>query len=83
MRTSLPPRRSCQAPGGPRGARVPATNRAYWQAKIARNMARDKTAKAELRKLGWKHAVVWECETRDPAKLARILDRKLGPGNSR
>jgi DNA mismatch endonuclease, patch repair protein len=63
----------------PRGARMPATNRAYWQAKIARNMARDKATKAVLKKLGWKHAVVWECETRDPAKLARILARKIGP----
>jgi DNA mismatch endonuclease (patch repair protein) len=58
---------------------VPAANRAYWQAKIARNMARDKANKAELKGLGWKHAVVWECETRDPAKLARMLGRKLGP----
>ena len=67
----------------PRGARMPATNRAYWEAKIARNMARDKVNKAELKKLGWKHAVVWECETRDPEKLARILARILGTQKSK
>lgn len=63
----------------PRGARMPATNRAYWEAKIGRNMARDKANKAELKRLGWKHAVVWECETRDPARLERLVARKLGP----
>lgn len=63
----------------PRGARMPAANRAYWEAKIGRNMARDKAAKAALKKLGWRHAMVWECETKDPVKLARILARKLGP----
>jgi DNA mismatch endonuclease, patch repair protein len=67
----------------PRGARMPATNRAYWQAKIARNMARDTANKAALKKLGWKHAVVWECDTRDPEKLARILARKLAPRKSK
>jgi DNA mismatch endonuclease (patch repair protein) len=63
----------------PRGARMPVTNRDYWQAKIGRNMARDKATKAALKKLGWKHAVVWECETKDPEKLGRIVARRIGP----
>ncbi len=62
----------------PRGARVPATNRAYWEAKIARNVARDRTALASLRQLGWKPAVIWECETRDDAALARLITRRVG-----
>ena len=37
----------------PRGARMPQNNRAYWEAKISRNMARDKAALAALKKLGW------------------------------
>lgn len=61
-----------------RGARMPATNRDYWQAKIARNMSRDKTNLSALKKLGWKPAVVWECETRDTLRLSRLLARKLG-----
>jgi DNA mismatch endonuclease (patch repair protein) len=61
----------------PRGARMPATNRAYWQAKIARNMARDKASLAALKKLGWKAQVIWECETKDPEKLIRLIIRKL------
>lgn len=64
----------------PRGARVPQANRAYWLAKIGRNVARDKASLAALRKLGWKHAVVWECEAADPARLARLLARRVGKG---
>jgi DNA mismatch endonuclease, patch repair protein len=62
----------------PRGARIPATNRGYWRAKISRNMARDKAAKSALKKLAWKVGVIWECETRDPAKLARLVAQKTG-----
>jgi DNA mismatch endonuclease (patch repair protein) len=62
----------------PRGDRMPATNRDYWRAKIGRNMARDKASLAALKKLGWKPIVIWECETRDKAALARLVARKLG-----
>jgi len=61
-----------------RGARTPQTNGAYWQAKIARNVARDAASLASLQKLGWKPAVIWECETKDAAKLARLITRRVG-----
>ncbi len=61
----------------PRGARIPATNRAYWQAKIARNRTRDKASLAALKKLGWRGQVIWECDTRDAAALSRLIIRKL------
>jgi DNA mismatch endonuclease (patch repair protein) len=61
-----------------RGARMPQTNRAYWQAKIARNIARDGTSLVSLRELGWKPAVIWECEIRDARKLARLITRRVG-----
>lgn len=62
----------------PRGARMPAANRAYWEAKIGRNIARDRTTLSALRRLGWKPAVIWECETRDAAALSRHLRRRIG-----
>jgi len=61
-----------------RGARMPHTNRTYWQAKIARNMERDAASLASLRKLDWKPAVIWECETKDAARLARLITRCVG-----
>lgn len=64
----------------PRGARVPQANRAYWTAKIARNVARDAAAQKALRKLGWKPAVIWECETKDAAKLTRLITRRIAKG---
>lgn len=45
-----------------RGARQPKTNAEYWTAKIARNVARDERARAELAVLGWDVLTVWECE---------------------
>ena len=60
-----------------RGARMPASNRDYWLAKIGRNVTRDKATLAALKKQGWKAHVIWECETRDREKLSRLLARKL------
>lgn len=48
-----------------RGARIPKANRSYWTAKINRNRERDVRTRKELRALGWKVLVVWECETKD------------------
>jgi DNA mismatch endonuclease (patch repair protein) len=41
----------------PHGRRGP-----YWDAKIARNMARDKRVNAELKALGWKVVRVWDID---------------------
>ena len=53
--------------------RVPATRRDYWVKKIERNKARDRRTIAELRRTAWRVLVVWECETRDRARLAKKL----------
>lgn len=45
-----------------RGRRRPTSNKAYWHAKLDKNKQRDKRNRAELRKLGWKCLVVWECQ---------------------
>ena len=38
------------------------SNTSYWNPKIAGNKARDGRQLKELRKLGWKVLVLWECE---------------------
>lgn len=60
-----------------RGARMPKANAAYWRAKIARNMARDKAALAALKKQGWRALVIWECQMKDEVALKRRLARFL------
>jgi DNA mismatch endonuclease, patch repair protein len=60
-------------------SRRPKSNTSYWNAKLTRNVERDTAQLAELAELGWCVLVVWECETRDPAKLSARLRRFLGP----
>lgn len=54
----------------------------YWEAKITRNQARDTGALRKIRRQGWKPLVVWECETRDLARLQRKLKRFLDEGTN-
>lgn len=56
-------------------ASMPKSQVRYWTAKFLRNVARDRRAVAELRGLGWRPAVIWECQTKNPRKLARCLER--------
>lgn len=63
-----------------REATMPSANRDFWLAKLEGNAARDLRHRAALRRLGWRVAVIWECETRQPDKLARRLVRLVKPG---
>lgn len=56
-----------------RGRSRPKTNSQFWAAKIARNVERDAQINAQLIALGWRVAVIWECETRDLEQLALNL----------
>ena len=56
-------------------ARLPKTNVDYWTKKLQRNTVRDKETIRLLKKSGWRCAVIWECQAKDPAKLDRILRR--------
>jgi DNA mismatch endonuclease (patch repair protein) len=62
----------------PRGARMPVRNKQYWEAKIARNVARDKRELRRLRSLGWKCLVIWECQIRDLQRMRSTILRFLG-----
>ena len=48
-----------------RGARVPKTNREYWERKIERNRERDRDTITKIGSLGWSVHVTWECELHD------------------
>lgn len=58
---------------GCRLAYVPKSNIAFWTAKFARNVDRDRQAEAQLRDAGWEVLAIWECETADQVRLAAIL----------
>ena len=59
-------------------AQNPIRNSEFWSAKFERNVERDRENQRELRRLGWRVVMVWECETRHPVKLGRRL-RRLFP----
>lgn len=48
----------------PRGMRLPRSNQAYWQIKIARNHERDAAHLEALTGMGWRVMTIWECEVR-------------------
>ncbi|MBW1701617.1 MAG: DNA mismatch endonuclease Vsr [Deltaproteobacteria bacterium] len=60
----------------PRSKR-PTTNENFWNKKLDGNIKRDKRYRRELRHMGWKVLIVWECETKNPEKLLRKLERFL------
>jgi DNA mismatch endonuclease (patch repair protein) len=47
---------------GCRKATIPAANHSFWDEKLTRNRERDARQARELRRLGWRPVVVWECE---------------------
>jgi DNA mismatch endonuclease (patch repair protein) len=58
-----------------RAARLPQSRQDYWTPKLARNVERDALNAASLSDLGWQVIVIWECETRDPARLDGLAAR--------
>jgi DNA mismatch endonuclease, patch repair protein len=64
-------------------ARTPQTNVEYWKKKLLRNVRRDQENVELLKKSGWRCAVIWECQAKDPTKLNRILRRLFVSDRSR
>lgn len=63
---------------GCRNASAPGTRPAFWQKKFTDNISRDEKNCAELKKLGWKVIVIWECEVKSgPRQLGQMLIRKM------
>jgi DNA mismatch endonuclease, patch repair protein len=46
-------------------ASTPKTRTEWWQAKFDRNVANDRKHQQELKDLGWKVVVIWECEIKN------------------
>lgn len=58
-------------------ATLPKTRRAFWNAKLSRNVERDADAVRALQALGWSVHVVWSCQVKEP-ELTRRLRRIFG-----
>lgn len=54
-------------------ATVPETRKEFWEKKFCETKERDKKSFIALQKLGWRVQTIWECETKNPDKLAVII----------
>jgi DNA mismatch endonuclease, patch repair protein len=59
-------------------AYTPKSNLAFWLAKFAGNVARDRRDARRLRNLGWRVVTVWECQTQSDNRLIAALTKKMG-----
>src|SRR5690606_25344313 len=57
--------------------RMPKTRRGFWQAKLEKNVLRDKRNTALLRRQGWRVLVLWECQLKNSRSLQKRLLRFL------
>ena len=53
---------------------TPKSNRPFWRRKFRENIERDARKARELRRMGWRRVVIWECDT-SPAKLKSLAAR--------
>jgi DNA mismatch endonuclease, patch repair protein len=58
--------------------KMPKSRIQYWRSKIDANRQRDARKIRALRRRGWRAIVVWECETKNVAKLTTKAQNFLG-----
>ena len=55
----------------------PKSRKKFWQKKFEDNIRRHKVVEKELKKLGWKIVVVWECQLKYEKRLSSRLKKAL------
>jgi DNA mismatch endonuclease (patch repair protein) len=58
--------------GHPTKCRMPSAHRAYWEKKIARNVARDRHVTRTLKEKGWKVVRIWEDSIQKKSTVTRL-----------
>lgn len=65
-----------------RGRSTPVSNFQFWKTKRNGTRLRDRRNHARLRLAGWKILTLWECQLRDPEKVAERIRRFLADDRS-
>lgn len=52
-------------------SRIPKSNLDFWLPKLRRTQQRDKEHLKNLKKLGWKALVIWECQLKDTQTMEK------------
>lgn len=55
----------------------PKANRVFWRTKREGNRRRDRQRGGQLKRQGWRVLTIWECELREPDRVAQRLDSFL------
>jgi len=58
-------------------AAVPKTRAEFWNTKFKNNVERDRRANEQLIELGWRVAVIWECEANNVETVRRLIHEAL------
>jgi DNA mismatch endonuclease (patch repair protein) len=66
---------------GCRYASLPKSRREFWGPKLCKNVLRDEKNTAELKALGWRVGVIWECETSPLDTAQKKLESILNISN--
>ena len=53
---------------------TPKQNAEFWNKKFSDNIRRDNEVYYQLKKLGWRTAIIWECCIRDKKNLSDTID---------
>ena len=56
-------------------AYTPKSRVEFWNAKFDTNVKRDHRNQRDLKRLGWKVVVIWECQTRNENKTNHIVNK--------
>lgn len=56
---------------------TPKSRQDFWLNKFSRNIVRDQKKEEELRRLGWRVEIIWECETKNIATLRERLQKLI------
>jgi len=62
-------------------SRFPKSNTEFWEQKFSKNVERDKRVLYELKQMGWRSLIIWECELADieltKRKIKEFLEEKI------
>ena len=59
------------------GKNRPRTKQTYWEPKLRRNVERDSENQIQLKKMGWRFLVIWECELKNEDKVRKRMTKYL------
>jgi DNA mismatch endonuclease (patch repair protein) len=58
-------------------SRRPTSNKSFWVEKLSKNIERDRIQQRQLRRLGWRVLIIWQCEVGDQKIVYRKIDKFL------